>query len=73
MITNPILEEKNRVQEELAAAAGDDIHKYSELVHRLFLELQQQSGLKFHYADRTGGFIQPAALLKEVNNSATCS
>jgi hypothetical protein len=58
MITNPVLEEKNRVQEELSEMAGYDVKKYSELVHRLFLQVQEQYGLKFKYADRQGGFIR---------------
>lgn len=60
MITNPVLEEKDRVQRELSEMAGDDVKKYSELVHRLFLQVQEQYGLKFKYADRQGGFIRPA-------------
>jgi len=59
MITNPVLEEKDRVQGELAEAAGYDVKKYSELVHRLFLEMQEQYGLKFKYADRAAGLIRP--------------
>jgi hypothetical protein len=59
MITNPVLEEKDRVQGELAEAAGYDVKKYSELVHRLFLEMQEQYGLQFKYADRVDELIQP--------------
>ena len=51
MITNPILAEKERGQIELVEESGYDMQKYSELVHRLFLELQEESGLKFKYAD----------------------
>jgi hypothetical protein len=60
MITNPILAEKERVQIELVEESGYDMKKYSELVHQLFLEVQEQYGLKFKYADRPGEFIQPA-------------
>jgi hypothetical protein len=60
MIISPLLTEKDRVQIELVEESGYDMNKYSELVHRLFLEVQEQYGLKFKYADRAGGFIQPA-------------
>jgi hypothetical protein len=59
MITNPILAEKERVQIELVEESGYDMKKYSELVHRLFLEVQEQYGLKFKYADRAAGLIRP--------------
>lgn len=57
MITNPILAEKERVQIELVEESGYDMKKYSELVHRLFLEAQDQYGLKFKYADGVDGLI----------------
>ena len=60
MITNPLLAEKDRVQMELVEESGYDMKKYSELVHRLFLEVQEQYGLQFKYADGPGEFIQPA-------------
>jgi hypothetical protein len=66
MITNPVLEEKDRVQRELSEMAGEDMKKYSELVHQLFLQVQEQYGLKFKYADLTGGFIRPVMPLDEV-------
>lgn len=59
MITNPILAEKERVQIELVEESEYDMKKYSELVHRLFLEVQEQYGLKFKYADRAAGLIRP--------------
>jgi len=59
MITNPILAEKERVQIELVEESGYDMKKYSELVHQLFLEVQEQYGLKFKYADRAGEFSRP--------------
>jgi hypothetical protein len=55
MITTPLLVEKDRVQRELAQAAGYDVDRYFALVHRLFEEMQVQYGFIPQYADLPGG------------------
>jgi len=59
MITNPILAEKDRVQMALAERAGYDVHKYSELIHQIVLDMQAQYGLKLNYVVRKDGLFQP--------------
>jgi len=59
MITNPVLEEKNRVQMTLAEEAEYDVHKYSELIHRIVLDMQQQYGFKVNYVTRRNGVLVP--------------
>jgi hypothetical protein len=55
MITTPLLEEKDRVQRELAQSVGYDVDQYFALVHRLFQEMQVQYGFIPRYADLPGG------------------
>jgi hypothetical protein len=51
MITNHILEEKVRVQRELAKEADYDVHEYVENVNRIVKETEKQYGVKFkHYS-----------------------
>lgn len=52
MITNQLLEDKYRVQRELAEEAGYDVHKYHENLHREALDMQQRRGVKLRYVDR---------------------
>ncbi len=59
MITNPILTEKDRVQMALAEAAEYDVHKYSELIHRIVLDMQQQYGFKLNYVTQRNGVMEP--------------
>jgi len=54
-IIDLLVEEKERVQQQLAAEAGDDTEKYFALIHRLALAAQEQHGLKFRYGV-PGGF-----------------
>lgn len=49
MITNHILEEKSRVQRELAKEAEYDVHKYMENVNRIVKETEKQYGVEFKY------------------------
>jgi len=51
MITNPLLEEKYRVQRELAAEAGNDVHKYMENIQRIVTEAEEHYGVEFKYLD----------------------
>ena len=59
MITNPILAEKDRVQMALAEEAEYDVHKYSELIHRIVLDMEQQYGFKVNYVTRRNGVFVP--------------
>ena len=51
MITNHLLEEKYRVQRELAEEAGYDVHQYMENVRRIVAETERQYGIEFKYYD----------------------
>ena len=51
MITNPILEDKWRVQKELSEQAGQDPAKYILLAHEGALEVQELYGLEFRYVE----------------------
>ena len=62
-ILDLLLEEKYRVQKELATEAGDDIETYLEYIHKLALEIQEQSGRKFNYAVPKK-FVPPAIPLE---------
>lgn len=55
MITNDLLEEKYRVQRELAEEAGYDVHQYIENVGRIVAETEKQYGIKFKYYDAGKG------------------
>ena len=55
MITNPILEEKARVQRELAAESGNNVGKYIENVHQIVAEAEKQYGVEFKYLDTKQG------------------
>jgi len=55
MITTPLLEEKDRVQRELAQSVGYDVDRYFAHVHQLFQDMQAQYGLIPQYADLPGG------------------
>ncbi len=59
MITNPVLEEKNRVQCQLVEESGYDMKKYSELIHRIVLDMQQQYGFKVNYVTWRNGVLVP--------------
>lgn len=51
MITNPLLEEKYRVQRELAEEAGDDVRKYMENIQRIVAEAEEEYDVEFEYLD----------------------
>ena len=51
MITNPLLEEKYRVQRELTEEAGNDVRKYMENIKRIVAESKDEYGVEFEYAD----------------------
>lgn len=51
MITNPLLEEKYRVQRELADEAGNDVREYMENIRRIVTESEDRFGVDFEYAD----------------------
>lgn len=55
MITTPLLEEKDRVQRELAQSVGYDVDRYFAHVHQLFQDMQAQYGFIPQYADLPGG------------------
>ncbi len=57
MITTPLLEEKNRVQRELAQSVNYDVDRYFAHVHQLFKEMQVQYGFTPQYADLPGGTL----------------
>ncbi len=52
MMTNHLLEDKYRVQRQLAEEAGYDARKYHENIHKEALELQQREGVKLRYIER---------------------
>lgn len=51
MITNPLLEEKYRVQRELTEEAGNDLRKYMENIQRIVAEAEEEYGVEFEYFD----------------------
>jgi hypothetical protein len=51
MITNHLLEEKYRVQRELAHEAGHDTHQYMKNVRSIVAETERQYGIEFKYYD----------------------
>lgn len=51
MITNPLLEEKYRVQRELTKESGNDVREYMENIKRIVAEAKDQYGVDFEYAD----------------------
>jgi hypothetical protein len=61
MITNLVLEEKDRVQRALAEAADYDVYKYSALIHQIVLKMQDQYGFKLNYVGWKDGILQPVA------------
>lgn len=49
MIIDLLVEEKKRVQQQLAEEVGYNTEKYFALIHQLALAAQKQHGLKFKY------------------------
>ncbi|MFM8332148.1 MAG: hypothetical protein ACKN9T_10705 [Candidatus Methylumidiphilus sp.] len=56
MITNPLLEEKYRVQRELSEEAEFDMVEYAKITQRIVAEVEAQYGFKFKYAAPQHGF-----------------
>ncbi|ETW98882.1 MAG: hypothetical protein ETSY1_16950 [Candidatus Entotheonella factor] len=67
MITNPILEEKYKVQRKLDEEAGYDVRRYIENVHTLTLDVEDKYGFKFKYGHIHSARIEP---LKDESKSA---
>ena len=59
MMTNPLLEMKDKTQKQLTKEAQHDIAKYVENSHSMVREVEAQYGIKFHYGAREGGEIEP--------------
>jgi hypothetical protein len=55
MITNHILEDKRRVQQELSEEAGHDPGRYLALAHKRVLEAQELYGVHFKYSNKEAG------------------
>jgi hypothetical protein len=49
MLSNPLLEMKDHVQQQLDAQAGHDVGAYLANLHRIVLTVEQQYGLTFRY------------------------
>jgi hypothetical protein len=60
MITNPILEDKSRVQRELSQQADHDPGGYIALAHRKVLETQKRYGIQFRYVEDPVSYKEPA-------------
>lgn len=52
MYTNPLLEEKYRVQKQMAEQAGHDIEKLLDMVEENVKEIEKQYNFKLKYSDR---------------------
>jgi hypothetical protein len=55
MITNHILEDKRRVQQELSEKAGYDPGRYLALAHQRVLETQELYSVHFRYSETEAG------------------
>ncbi len=49
MITNPILEERERVQRQLSEDAGYDLVQYAKNTQRIVREIEEEYGVRFKY------------------------
>jgi len=59
MITNHLLEEKDRIQKKLAQEAQYDVFQYMENTHKIVQEAQEKYGLKLKYVNLQGGTLKP--------------
>lgn len=50
MITDSVLQEKENVQKQLYAEAGNDIKKYMEKINDIVIETEKTYHIKFRYA-----------------------
>jgi hypothetical protein len=79
MITNHILEDKWRVQKELAKQAGHDPGCYIALAHKGAVEAQERYGIRFRAAaggvgeslNRLGRTVEPAGLPLQTRNRSS--
>lgn len=53
MITNPILEDKWKVQRELGIQADHDPSRYIALAHQSAVKAQERYGIQFRYTEST--------------------
>jgi len=63
MLTNELLEMKDRAQRALAAQSGDDLQAYAHNVHQIVREVEQQLGLKFCYRRAAKKTVSPPTTL----------
>ena len=57
MITNPLLEEIEHIQKQLAQEAQYDLSKHVANSHQIVRAVEQQYGIKFQYSMLTGGEV----------------
>lgn len=49
MITNELLETKEKAQRLMDEQAGYDLHNYAANLHEIVKRAEEQHGIKFHY------------------------
>ena len=52
MISNPVLEEKWRIQENMAREADYDVDKLADIVHQIVEKMVAERGVALKYSDR---------------------
>lgn len=57
MILSPLLEEKSRVQQELAEQAHFDVQRYMDLTHQIVTELAKKYSITLKYGQIKGGYM----------------
>ena len=57
MYSDPILEEKRRVQKKLAMEAGYDIKRLAENMHNNIIKLAEELKIELKYSQRKGSYI----------------
>ncbi len=60
MITNHLLEAKDKAQKLLDEQANHDLRQYFKNSHRVALELAQKYGLAIQYDNLESGYLKPA-------------
>ncbi|NOY60833.1 MAG: hypothetical protein GXO75_18140 [Calditrichaeota bacterium] len=58
MITNPVLEEKYKVQKQLDEKANHDLKQYFANSHQNVKKLFNKYGKKLYYGNIEGGFLE---------------
>ena len=51
MISNPVLEEKWRIQENMAREADYDVDKLADIVHKIVEKMVAERGVALKYSD----------------------